>query len=112
VYQVEFYCDRRGECQVGVFLEGLPPKVRAKAAKWIQVLQERGPDLKRPFADVLRDGIRELRLSFGRLEIRFLYFIEGRDIVVCRGFLKKTAVVPDAEIERAVTCRDDWRGGR
>lgn len=108
--QVEFYCDRRGECQAGVFLESLPPKARAKAAKWIQVLQERGPDLRRPFADVLRDGIRELRVSFGRLEIRLLYFIDGRDIVICRGFLKKTAAVPEEEIARAASCREDWRG--
>lgn len=110
MYEVEFYCDRRGECPVSGFLAGLAPKARAKAAKWIQILQERGPALKRPFADILRDGIRELRVSFGRLEIRLLYFIEGRSIVICSGFLKKTAAVPEGEIARAAGCREDWLG--
>lgn len=112
MYYVEFYQTPGGDYPVGGFLAGLPVKVRAKTAKWLQLLQEEGPELKRPYADMLRDGIRELRLSFGHLEIRLLYFIEGKAIVLTNGFLKKTQQTPAAEIERAIRYRADWHGAR
>jgi len=90
MYSVEFYQTPGGEYPVRDFLAGLQTKVRAKAAKWLQLLQEEGPDLKRPYADMLHDGIRELRVSFGHIEVRLLYFIEGKAIVITQGFLKKT----------------------
>ena len=67
MYSVEFYQTPGGHYPARDFLTGLQVKVRAKAAKWLQLLQEEGPDMKRPYADLLRDGIRELRVSFGQL---------------------------------------------
>ncbi|MDA8130382.1 MAG: type II toxin-antitoxin system RelE/ParE family toxin [Elusimicrobia bacterium] len=112
MYCVEFWRDAGGGCPARDFLDGLPVKVRAKTAKWLQLLQEGGPDLKRPYADMLADGIRELRLSFGRLEVRLLYFIEGREIVLTNGFLKKTRHTPTGEIERARRSRAVWLAAR
>ena len=43
--------------------------------------------LQRPYADVLEEPIRDLRISFGTLEMRLLYFILGKSIVVTHGFL-------------------------
>ena len=60
-----------------------------------------GPDLPRPYADMIRGKIRELRVSFGGLHHRFLYFFQGKRIVVTHGFLKKTAAIPEGEITRA-----------
>jgi len=55
------------------------------------------------------DGpIRELRVSFARLELRLLYFINGKTVVVTHGFLKKTDKVPQDEIDRAMRYRNDW----
>lgn len=80
-----------------------------KVAAWLRLLQEKGPNLRRPYADVLEEPVRELRVSFGRLEVRMLYFIHGRRIViVTHGFLKKTKGVPKKEILRAMRYRDDW----
>jgi phage-related protein len=80
-----------------------------KVAAWLKLLQEKGPNLPRPYADVLDEPIRELRVSFGRLEIRLLYFIYGRSIVVVtHGFLKKTRKAPKDEIQRAMRYRNDW----
>ncbi|HBB65805.1 MAG: hypothetical protein A2X28_03500 [Elusimicrobia bacterium GWA2_56_46] len=107
MYSVEFYQTPR-DCPVRDFLAGLPVKVKAKVAKWLQLLQEEGSDLKRPYADMLRDGIRELRVSFGHIEVRLLYFIEGKTIVLTHGFLKKTPQTPATEIEKAIGCRADW----
>jgi phage-related protein len=55
-----------------------------------------------------RDFIRELRVSFGRREIRLLYFIHGRTIVLTHGFLKKTRALPPEEIVRAERLRALW----
>jgi phage-related protein len=77
-------------------------------ATWLQILQEKGPNLYRPYADVLEEPIRELRVTFGRLEIRLLYFIQGKNIVLTHGFLKKTQKTPPEEIERAQRYRHDW----
>ncbi len=112
MYGVEFYRAPGGGCPIREFLDGLQLKVRAKTAKWLQLLQEEGPDLRRPYADMLQDGIRELRLAFGHTEIRILYFIEGRDIVLTSGFLKKADRVPQAEIELARRRRAQWLEGR
>lgn len=65
-----------------------------KVAAWLRLLQEKGPNLHRPYADILEEPIRELRISFGRLEIRLLY--------------KKSRQVHKEEIELAKRYRNDW----
>lgn len=107
-YQVVYYRDARGNCPVKDFLEELPTKVQAKLFKWIQLLEEEGPNLPRPYADVLREKIRELRLKFGSNQYRLLYFFHGKMVVLTHGFLKKTDQVPNEEIERAVRMRNDF----
>lgn len=82
--------------------------MRAKAGAWLGLLQEKGPQLLRPYADVLQGPIRELRVSFGRLEVRLLYFISGKNVIITHGFLKKTDKVPQEEIDRAMRYRNDW----
>jgi phage-related protein len=57
---------------------------------------------------MLRDGIRELRVSFGYIEVRLLYFIVDKVIVLTHGFLKKTEQTPATEIERAKRYRVNW----
>lgn len=76
-------------------------KIRAKVAKWIDKLKKEGPNLPRPYADIVRGKIRELRVSFGSNECRFLYFFFSKRIIITHGFLKKTDKIPEREIERA-----------
>ena len=64
-YEILFYVKFTGECPVDRFLDSLPVKVRAKLEKWMQLLEECGPDLPRPYADTVREKIRELRVVFG-----------------------------------------------
>jgi len=61
-----------------------------------------GHGLRRPEADLLRDGIYELRAKRGRVNYRILYFFHGREITVLACGLSKEARVPDADIGRAV----------
>lgn len=107
-YGVVFYEAADGECLTQEFLDGLSPKVRGKVAKWLELLEREGPNLPRPYADVVRGKIRELRVSFGGMHHRFLYFFHGKGIVVTHGFVKKTAAVPEGEIDRAERCMADF----
>ena len=108
IYKIEFYQNPAGDYPVQDFIESLPRGPKAKIAAWLRRLQEHGPNLRRPYADLLESPILELRVSFGRLEIRLLYFIEGKSIIVTHGFLKKKRRVPSDEIQRAKRYRNDW----
>ena len=115
-YEVLFYRSPRGECFTEDFLDGLPAKVRGKILRWIEALATHGPNLPRPYADVVRGKIRELRVSFGGLHHRLLYFFHDKRIIVTHGFVKKTGAVPDEELTRAQRWMDDFmarveRGG-
>ena len=114
MYKVIYYENKRGESPAEEFICSFPIKVRAKILKWLELLEENGPNLPRPYADILRDKIRELRISHGALEIRLLYFFwRDKIIVVTSGLLKKTRNVPESEIEKAITYMNDFikRGG-
>lgn len=115
MYEVIFYEDRKGKCPADEFLDNLQLKVRAKVEKWIEKLEEEGPNLPRPFADIVRDKIRELRIVFGSNHHRFLYFFFGKKIIITHGFLKKTDEIPKKEIEKAERMMQDFlqrcRGG-
>lgn len=107
-YKVIFYCKDDGESPVDDFLNRLPENVRGKIFRWIAELETRGPSLPRPFADVVRGKIRELRIKFGSNQYRFLYFFAGKSIVMSHGFLKKQDKIPIGEIERAEKTMNDF----
>ena len=107
-YEVLLYESGEGKCPAQEFLDELPLKVRGKVAKWLELLEQEGPNLPRPYADVVRGKIRELRVIFGGLHYRFLYFFHGKRIVVTHGFVKKTAAVPEEEIARAQRFMSDF----
>lgn len=68
----------------------------------IELLRTFGHELRRPAADLLRDGIYELRIKVGRVNYRLLYFFHGRNIAIVAHGLTKEGRVPPVEIERAL----------
>ena len=58
--------------------------------------------MRRPEADLLRDGIYELRVGFLGVHHRILYFFHGTEAAVVSHGLIKERVVPPKEIDRAV----------
>ncbi|MGB2599240.1 MAG: type II toxin-antitoxin system RelE/ParE family toxin [Candidatus Omnitrophota bacterium] len=108
MYEVFFYEDEKGNCQVDDFLENLQLKERAKLEKWIEKLEQEGPNLPRPFADIVKGKIRELRIRFGSNSYRFLYFFNGKNIIITHGFIKKTDKIPHNEIKRAERSMKDF----
>ena len=71
----------------------------------IKLLAVRGHELRRPHADMLRDGIYELRTKVGRVNYRLLYFFHGREIAIVAHGLTKEQEVPAADIDRAIERR-------
>jgi phage-related protein len=65
-------------------------------------LAEAGYELRRPEADILQDGIYELRAKQGHVQYRLLYFFHGRNVaVLAHSIFKHGAAVPKVDIERA-----------
>ena len=102
MYSVYFYADERGDVPVRDFIKDFNKKSRAKIGRYISLLEEQGPDLPRPYADQVRDKIRELRVhtSDGNLRIFYSFFI-NRNIILLHAFRKKSQDLPVGEIEQA-----------
>ncbi|MBI1930151.1 type II toxin-antitoxin system RelE/ParE family toxin [Candidatus Poribacteria bacterium] len=101
--RVVFYREDDGSVPTLKWLNRLDHRARAKCAGLIELLQELGHELRRPYADYLRDGIYELRTHKGHVRYRMLYFFHGNvAAVISHGIVKKAAEVPSTEIERAI----------
>ncbi len=102
--EVVFFAEDDGSAPMLAWLDGLPPKVQNKCIVRIERLAELGHELRRPEADMLRDGIYELRARLGTVQYRMLYFFHARQAVLSHGCTKEGAV-PSAEIGRALRNR-------
>ncbi len=78
------------------------PRAFAKCQVRIERLAEIGHEMRRPESDLLRDGIRELRMRFGTVNYRILYFFQGQTAAVLAHALTKEAAVPSRDIDRAI----------
>jgi hypothetical protein len=83
------------------WMDGLLPKVQDKLLARIELLKEKGYELRRPHADLLRDGIHELRAKHFTVNYRILYFFHRKTAVLSHGLTKEGAV-PDSEIDIAM----------
>lgn len=83
------------------WLDGLAAKVQDKCYVKIERLVEMGYELRRPEADLLRNGIYELRIANRSIQYRILYFFHGNIAVISHG-LKKESEVPGKDIELAL----------
>ena len=100
-----FFQNADGAAPVWEWLKDLRagnPKAYAKCVVRIRRLTELGHELRRPEADLLRDGIYELRARLGTVNYRILYFFHGRNVAVLAHALTKEDEIPIAEIDRAV----------
>jgi putative component of toxin-antitoxin plasmid stabilization module len=105
---VYIYAEEDGESPVLEWLKELRRKdLRAYVAcrGRVLLLAAMGYELRRPYADMLRDGIYELRARVGNVNYRLLYFFHGKDIAILAHGLTKQAEVPARDIERAIERR-------
>ena len=102
---VVFYREPAGEVPVLDWLGKLRktnPRAYETCAAAVERLAAFGHELRRPLADLLRDGIYELRIRKGRVHYRILYFFHGRELAILGHAITKEDVVPDIEIERCL----------
>jgi phage-related protein len=106
-----YYIKQDGTKPVEEYIRKLSVNERAKTFAFIEHLKEKGPDLHRPYADILEDGIHELRVKLTGEQVRVLYFFCYKDIIVLtNAFEKHTDEVPKPEINRAKKSRNDFLG--
>lgn len=86
------------------YLDSLIRTHYVKALALMARLKNDGPLLHRPAVGHVRGKIKELRISFGTFEHRFLFFFDGRKIILTHGFLKKEDAIREGEIVRAERC--------
>jgi phage-related protein len=99
--KVVIFCEANGSAPLLDWLDGLPVKARDKCIVRIERLKALGHELRRPEADILRDGVHELRARMGTVNYRMLYFFHGQTAVISHG-LTKERDVPSREIELAI----------
>ena len=100
--RVVFYKDREGNVPVLEWLDSLPAKIQDRCVVKIERLRELGHELRRPEADLLRDGIYELRVGREGMNYRILYFYHGQVAAVLAHGIIKERDVPLKDIERAL----------
>ena len=106
---VIYYETLDGKCPVREFIDSRNKENQAKILSVIDYLEERGPNLPRPYADLLVDGIHELRTKLSGDECRTLYFFcFKRYIILTHAFIKHENVVPTKEIKKAIMLRTDF----
>ena len=99
---VVFYREHDGTVPFLEWFDSLSEKPQDKCRVRIERLQELGYEIRRPEADLLRDGIYELRAKHRRVNYRILYFFDGQEVVVLsHGITKQQDEVPPPEIDRA-----------
>jgi hypothetical protein len=108
-WHVVYYTDTKECSDVFDFINDRKDREKAKILALLAVLEEQGPQLPRPYADILIDGIHELRIKLSGDQVRILYFFCYKDfIVLTNWFTKNTEKVPVREIEKAKKLRNDF----
>lgn len=108
-FEVLFYDKEDGTEPAKEFIQSLDVKMRVKVMKTVELLQNNGTELRKPYSEHLEDGIFELRVKIGSDISRVLYFfVVGRRAILTNGFIKKQQKTPANEIERAKRYRAEF----
>ena len=109
-FEVIFYEKENGDCPIEEFMNSLDIKMRAKMIGLLELLEEKGIQLREPYSKIIEDGIFEIRCKVGNNISRVLYFFyfEGK-IVLTNGVVKKTQKTPTEEIKLAKKYRADFK---
>ena len=107
--QIYFYRTVNQKCPVEVFLNSLPSKVRQKITWTLKLLV----DLDRVPASYFSkmsgtDHFWECRVKLGSNIYRIFAFMDGNQIVLTHGIIKKTQKTPKREIQKAKKYREDY----
>ena len=105
--EVIIFVDDKGSAPFLSWLDRLSEAPQNKCLERIERLKALGHELRRPHADLLRDGIHELRVRSGRAQYRVFYFFHDRLAVISHG-CRKERIVPVMEVNRAIANREKF----
>jgi len=108
-WKIIYYSTVEDKSEIFDFIESISENNQIKVLSFIQILSEHGPNLPRPYADLLIDGIHELRIKLSGNQIRILYFFCYKEfIILTHSFVKATDKVPIKEINKAKKIKSDF----
>ena len=108
-WYVTYYIEADGTKPVEEYIRKLSVNERAKTLAFVEKLEEKGPNLHRPYADLLEDGIHELRIKLSGTQVRIFYFFCYQNIIVLTNvFDKHSNKVPKEQINLAKKNRTDF----
>jgi phage-related protein len=108
-WHILYYETEDGRCPIRDFIDTCKEREQAKLFSWFSLLESEGPNLPRPYADFLADGIHELRIKLSRGQVRLLYFFCYRDFIVfTHPFIKRVKRVSQKQIDMAKSYREDF----
>ena len=90
------------------FMSSLTEQERKKVLRALLLLQTEDK-IPYHYIKYLRDGVYELRVTYGNNELRIFFIYDGDTIVILlNGFKKKTQKTPSQEINKAIKLRKDY----
>lgn len=107
-FQAVYYRDTDGREPVREFIAALADEERAAIYKQVgrlSLLNDRVPHLPFPHSSQVEGELRELRCHYGRHLFRILYRRSDRLLILLHAFAKRSAKIPEGEIE---TARQRW----
>lgn len=108
-WKILYYETEQEKSEVYQFIESQKARNKVKILSWLSILETKGPLLPRPYADLLKDGIHELRIKLSGNQIRILYFFCYENfIILTNSFSKNKKRVPEKEINKAKEYRTDF----
>jgi phage-related protein len=112
-WKVEYYKRENGTEPVAEFIGALPAKHAAKALWEIDLLEQLGTALRKPYAAAIEGdkykGLFELRIQQGGDISRIFYVLPvGNTFVLLHGFVKKGQKPPPKELDTALRHMKDY----
>jgi phage-related protein len=105
---IRIYRESNGSVPLLEWLDEQPEKVQDKFTVLIELLGEKGYDLRRPSCDFLESGIYELRARYLNVQYRILYGFVGKNMVLLSHGCTKESEVPKKDIKRAIENRKKY----
>ncbi len=108
-WNILYYSEDEKLSDIEIFIDSKDERNQAKIFAWLEKLAELGPNLPRPYADILVDGIHELRIKLSGSQVRILYFFCYKDyIILTNQFVKNADKVPKSEINKSKERREKF----
>ena len=107
-FKIAFH-EKNGKSDVRDYIESLETKKKAKIYYMLELLRQRGWQMKYPDTEKVGDKVFALRVEYGNNEYRFFYFFHSREIILFVHYVhKKSKKLRPEDIEKAERIRKEY----